>query len=63
MARLNIKARYKGKQIDFTMLLKQLEIDIEKQSELVSSQDRHLIEDVLVNTISSKIRVHIRSSK
>ena len=63
MARLDIKARYKGKQIDFTMLLKQLEIDIEKQSELVSSQDRHLIEDVLVNTISSKIRVHIRSSK
>lgn len=63
MARLDIKARYKGKQIDFTMLLKQLEIDIEKQSELVSTQDRHLIEDVLVNTISSKIRVHIRSSK
>lgn len=63
MARLDIKARYKGKQIDFTMLLKQLEIDIEKQSELVSSQDRHLIEDVLVNTISSKIRIHIRSSK
>ena len=63
MTRLDIKARYKGKQIDFTTLLKQLEIDIEKQSELVSSQDRHLIEDVLVNTISSKIRVHIRSSK
>lgn len=63
MARLDIKARYKGKQIDFGHLLEQLETDIEKQSELVSSQDRHLIEDILVNTISRKIRVHIQSSK
>ena len=62
-ARLDIKARYKGKQINFSTLLEQLETDIIKQSELVNSQDRHLIEDVLVNNISRKIRIHIRSSK
>ena len=62
-SRLDIYARYQGKQISFDQLLKQLELDIVKQGELVSSQERSIIEDVLVNTISQKIRVHIQGSK
>lgn len=62
-SRLDIYARYHGKQLSFEQLLKQLELDIIKQGELVSSQERSIIEDVLVNTISQKIRVHIQGSK
>lgn len=63
LARLDIKARYKGVSINFLMLLENLQRDIEKQSILLEDSDRTLIEDILVNTISRKVRTHIQNSK
>ena len=63
ISRLDLKARYKGKQIPYLELMDHLQEDIAQQSILLDNQDRILIEDILVNTISRKIRAHIRSSK
>ncbi len=63
ISRLDLKARYKGKQIPYMELMHHLEEDITQQKMLLDNQDRILIEDILVNTISRKIRAHIRSSK
>lgn len=63
ISRLDLKARYKGKQIPYMELIDHLERDIAQQNLLLDNQDRILIEDILVNTISRKIRAHIRSSK
>lgn len=62
-ARLDISARYQGLKIPFMQLLENLQNDIDKQSILLEDSDRALIEDILVNTISKKIRVHIQNSK
>lgn len=61
--RLDINARYHGGRITFHELLVQLREDIQKQSILIEDSDRSLIEDILVNTISKKIRVHIQNSR
>lgn len=62
-ARLDISARYKGTRISFLELLAHLQEDMERQSALLADSDRNLIEDILVNTISRKIRTHIQSSR
>lgn len=62
-SRLDISARYQGLKIPFLQLLENLQNDIDKQSILLEDSDRALIEDILVNTISKKIRVHIQNSK
>lgn len=62
-ARIDITARYQGLRISFFELLVNLSNDIEKQSVLLEDSDRALIEDILVNTISKKIRNHIQNSK
>lgn len=62
-ARLDISARYQGVKIPFMQLLDNLQSDIDKQSILLEDSDRALIEDILVNTISKKIRVHIQNSR
>lgn len=62
-SRIDITARYQGVRISFFELLEHLQKDIEKQSVLLEDSDRALIEDILVNTISKKIRVHIQNSK
>lgn len=61
--RLNISARYKGKKVTFTQLVEFLKSSIETQKMLLADSERELIEDILVNTISQKIRVHIQNSK
>lgn len=62
-SRLDITARYQGMRITFFQLIENLQKDIEKQSALLEDSDRTLIEDILVNTISKKIRSHIQNSK
>lgn len=62
-ARLDINARYQGIRINFSQLVENLKADIDKQSILLEDSDRALIEDILVNTISKKIRVHIQNSR
>lgn len=61
--RLDINARYQGKRINFNELTKNLSNDIEQQSLLLEESDRNLIEDILVNTLSRKIRLLIQNSK
>lgn len=62
-SRLDLYARYKGIRIPFHSLLDNLQSDIDKQSILLEDSDRSLIEDILVNTISRKIRTHIQNSR
>lgn len=62
-ARIDITARYQGVRISFFALLDHLQKDIDKQKFLLEDSDRALIEDILVNTISKKIRTHIQNSK
>lgn len=62
-SRLDIVARYRGERISFTQLLENLENNIESQKALLEENDRHLIEDILINTISRKIRNCISSSR
>ncbi|MCI9524997.1 MAG: TIGR02680 family protein [Erysipelotrichaceae bacterium] len=62
-ARLDINARYKGKKVKFSELVQHLQEDIDQQKLLLEESDRILIEDILVNTISKKIRNHIQSSQ
>lgn len=62
-ARLDISARYKGQKVKFSALVQHLQEDIEQQKLLLEESDRILIEDILVNTISKKIRNHIQSSQ
>lgn len=61
--RIDVQAKYKGKRISFQELLELLQRDVELQSNLLEDSDRHLFEDILVNTISKKIRLRIFNSR
>lgn len=61
--RLDIMAKYKGSKITFNKLVECLDNAVEEQKLLLVENERQLIEDVLVNTISRKIRLHINNSK
>lgn len=61
--RLDITAKYKGSKITFNKLVDCLYNAVEEQKLLLVESERQLIEDVLVNTISRKIRLHIHNSK
>lgn len=60
--RSDIIAKHGGKRLTFMELIEKLERDINIQKTLLVDQDRELYEDILVNTISKKIRNRIRSS-
>ena len=61
--RINITGKYRGVTIDFKKLVEKLLADVEEQSKLLNDKDRELFEDILVNTLSKKIRAKIQSSK
>lgn len=63
MKRLDIQAKYQGKQISFASLIENLAKDIDVQENLVNDSDRELFEDILANTISKKIRYRIYKSE
>ena len=58
-----IKATYLGKKIPFIELLNILQERIESQKMLIQEEDRHIFEEILVNTIGKKIRDRIQSSR
>lgn len=58
-----IKANNQGKKIPFTDLLTILQDRIESQKLLIMQEDRHIFEEILVNTIGEKIRNRIQASK
>lgn len=63
VSRIDFIARYKGAKLSFFDLPEKLDHDIEQQNLLVDESDRGLIENILINTISRKIRSKIQNSK
>ena len=61
--RADVTSMYQGIQLNIIELSKKLENDIEENKDLISQQDRHLFEDILLNTVGEKIRNRINSSK
>lgn len=61
--RINVTAKYKGKEVPFQVLCKGLREDVEVQKQLVKESDRILFQDILANTISKKIRYKIYNSE
>lgn len=57
--RLEIRAKIKGKDIDFYTLVEFIADAIEENEKLLRESDRQLFEDILANTISKKIRAKI----
>lgn len=60
--RADITAMYQGFKLNVIELSNRLEDDIENNRLLISKQDRHLFEDILLNTVGDKIRKKIKSS-
>ncbi len=60
--RADISTMYQGIKLNLIELYDKLESDIEDNKDLISKQDRHLFEDILLNTVGEKIRKRIESS-
>ena len=61
--RLYVFAKYAGKQLSFFELLNVLDADIIEQEQILKDSDRQLFEDILINTISSKVKHKIHQSR
>ena len=61
--RSDFKAIYQGKSLNLYALLDTLKDAIDENNQLISEQDRHLFEEILLKTVGSKIRDRINSSK
>ena len=60
--RVDVVAMYQGVKVNILELATKLESDIEENKDLISRQDRHLFEDILLNTVGEKIRKRIDDS-
>ena len=60
--RADVTSMYQGIKLNIIELSKKLESDIEENKDLISKQDRHLFEDILLNTVGEKIRKRINDS-
>lgn len=60
--RVDVVAMYQGVKVNILTLAQKLENDIEENKDLISRQDRHLFEDILLNTVGEKIRKRIDDS-
>ena len=60
--RADITSMYQGIKLNIIELSKKIENDILENKDLISKQDRHLFEDILLNTVGEKIRNRINSS-
>jgi len=61
--RLILKATNQGKKISFLQLMEILTHNIEMQEMLIMEEDRHIFEEILVNTIGKKMRERIQISR
>lgn len=61
--RIDVIAKYKGKEVPFHRLCEGIKEDMEVQRQLVKESDRALFQDILANTISKKIRYKIYHSE
>jgi uncharacterized protein (TIGR02680 family) len=62
-ARKELRCRVSGKDVGFLALLEEINKSIEEQSLLISEEERRIFEDVLMNTISQKVKGKIYQSK
>lgn len=60
--RADVTSMYQGVRLNIIELSERIENDIEENKILISKQDRHLFEDILLNTVGDKIRKRIESS-
>lgn len=60
--RADVTSMYQGVKLNIIELSKRIESDIIENKDLISKQDRHLFEDILLNTVGEKIRNRINSS-
>lgn len=61
--RLILKAINQGKKVSFLELIDVLKVNIDMQEMLIQEEDRHIFEEILVNTIGKKIRERIQVSR
>lgn len=62
-SRMVLKATDQGKKVPFLELIRILMRNIEMQVMLIVDEDRHIFEEILVNTIGKKIRERIQLSR
>ncbi|WP_163195415.1 TIGR02680 family protein [Clostridium thermarum] len=62
-ARKELRCRVAGKDVGFLGLLEEIKKSIEEQSLLINEEERRIFEDVLMNTISQKVKAKIYQSK
>ena len=60
--RVDVTTMYQGFKLNVLSLFEKLELDINENKDLISKQDRHLFEDILLNTVGEKIRNRINAS-
>lgn len=61
--RLDFTARLEGKESNFYVLTEYIDKSIEQNEKLLQEEDRHLFEDILINTVGKKIRARIYHSE
>mgnify|MGYP000850272650 FL=1 len=61
--RLELTARLEGRESDFYTLMEYIDQSIEQNEKLLLEEDRHLFEDILINTVGKKIRARIYHSE
>ena len=62
-ARIDIISMYQGIKLNIIELFEHLSDDIVINKDLISKQDRHLFEDILLNTVGENIRNRIEASE
>jgi uncharacterized protein (TIGR02680 family) len=62
-SRKELRCKVSGKDVGFLALLEEINKSIEEQSLLISEEERRIFEDVLMNTISQKVKGKIYQSK
>lgn len=63
MNRQDLETIYQGKRLNIYELSECLKAEIEESENYISTQERHLFEDILLKTVGNKIRDRIESSK
>ncbi|MGM9974157.1 MAG: TIGR02680 family protein [Clostridiaceae bacterium] len=61
--RTDLRCRVSGKEVGFLSLIEEINAKIEEQKLLISDEERRIFEEVLMNTVSVKIRSKIYQSK
>jgi len=62
-ARKEIRCKIQGKEVGFLVLIEEIKKSIDEQSLLISEEERRIFEDILLNTISQKVRGKIHQSR